>query len=353
MTNSKNKLSSIFKALDADVSAIEDTSAAVVQEEAEKWPLFRALAPRRPASPAALTPVDKQNWLSAEPTPQAHHQDITHSAPTLSDKLAAGLNKMASPGRSTARAQAPAKKLSAPPKATRAKPQAMQAAKKSTPEQTPKANIDPIAVKPKPEAASFSNTIMAPKTVAEVDSVPTPLPKLTIKLPPAPLTVVSIQPNHPVPDQQVAIGVEEKKAPPPVLATPTVDSLLSLFNLDVPSAEMPSGTPASNQNDLQPDDERDDASQRSPAQTLEKPSTPAADMVQTPVSDVPIESTPACMEPLTEVAAERQNTPPAPVATLQTPGSLKSLLNKFQVPANSLATPAVKTPAFLNRLNNK
>lgn len=357
MTNPRNKLSSIFKSLHADVSAIEDDTAAVVQEEAEKWPLFKALAPRKPASPSTLTPVDKQNWLSAAPMPQAQRQETTHSAPTLGDKLAAGLNKMANPNRSTSREQAPAKKFGPPPKATRAKPTATRAVKQSTIEMTSMGRISPAIVKPEQEPASFSSPLMTPQAVAKAPPAPalTPVPRLTLKRPPASFTAVSIKPHRPIPDQPAAVEVKAKKNAVPVLATQSVDSLLSLFNLDVPSAAVTDGANASNQNDIQPGENPVDTPVLPQALTSAKPSnsTTTTDPTLVLVSDAPIEPAPAYIEPQTGVPAKVQYSPSNPASVVQTPGSLKSLLNKFQAPTNPLAAPPVKTPAFLNRLNKK
>lgn len=372
MTNPHNKLSSIFKSLHTDKTEIVEDADESVPDEAQKWPLFKALAPKKPATPTALTPVEKHNWLSAEPTPPPQHAGAL--ATNFSDKLAAGLGKMTNSGKPAARKQAKPKKVEPQPKATRAKPPA----KKTAAVKIAQEASTPLSDLPPQQPASVLKTAMTPKAPGEPGPAPAieptsaPAPLSVAKRPSEPWGAASAKPGPSVPEQAALNPQIKKEIEPPASTTPSVNSLLSLFNLEVPTVAPAPHTPPSPQTGSAPE--------RSPvadtpmplaAQTDAEPPHLAAEVdavlpssepieplpvapvppQPVPPQPVPIDTMPVKTTPLTRTPpAAVMKGPSEPTTTLQPPGTLKSLLNKLQAPP---ASPSVKTPGFLNRLNKK
>lgn len=93
MPSQENKFAPIFKSLQTDRSASEAPNTATVSDIEQRWPLFNAVAPAKPETPPALTGEDRQNWHRPNKSGQQDAKPVL-AEPSLSDKLAHGLNKM-------------------------------------------------------------------------------------------------------------------------------------------------------------------------------------------------------------------------------------------------------------------
>ena len=86
-------LSTVFRSLGADDSAFMARTKASALEAEQRWPLFRAVAPKKPEDTPLLTEQDRANWNSQE-KPQGRERKKTLSVPGLSEKLAKSLEKI-------------------------------------------------------------------------------------------------------------------------------------------------------------------------------------------------------------------------------------------------------------------
>ena len=360
MPNPNNKLSSILKALHTGAPDILSNADELVSDEAQKWPLFKALAPRKPAVAKALTPVDKRNWLSTEPTPPP--QQAATPAAQFNGRLAAGLRKMANPNKPAARKQVKPKKVEPQPKATRAK----LPAKKTTSAkivQMPPPPLDGML----PEQAVLATKItMTPKAIREVSAAPAPVSP--VNNPSAQWSAAKPKPKPAASKQAAPKPKAEKELGPPASATPSVNSLLSLFNLEAPTVAPDPQAPPAPQEYSTP---ANSPATGTPADAPEPPTTEAGAELQNLSAESPevnlalpsnasvepgaIHMRPARVEPALVKPALIEHLPiePEPIPAAQPKGSLKSLLNKLQAPTDPPAAPAIKTLGFLNRLNKK
>jgi hypothetical protein len=92
MTAGQN-LSTVFRSLGADDSAFMARTKASALEAEQRWPLFRAVAPKKPEDTPLLTEQDRANWNTQE-KPAGRERKKTLSVPGLSEKLAKSLEKI-------------------------------------------------------------------------------------------------------------------------------------------------------------------------------------------------------------------------------------------------------------------
>ncbi|MDD2923749.1 MAG: hypothetical protein PHW99_01125 [Rhodoferax sp.] len=89
-----DKLSQLFKSLQPDQSQLEAVKVAAVQEAQQRWPMFKELAPVRPADTPELSDVEKSHWHAhADATAARPKPALT--VPGLNDRLAESLNNFA------------------------------------------------------------------------------------------------------------------------------------------------------------------------------------------------------------------------------------------------------------------
>ena len=86
-------LSTVFRSLGADDSAFMARTKASALEAEQRWPLFRAVAPKKPEDTPLLTEQDRANWNTQE-KPLGRERKRILSVPGLSEKLAKSLEKI-------------------------------------------------------------------------------------------------------------------------------------------------------------------------------------------------------------------------------------------------------------------
>ncbi len=92
MTSGQN-LSTLFRSLGSDDTAFMARTKASALEAEQRWPLFRAVAPKKPEDTPLLTEQDRANW-NAQEKPAGRERKKTLSVPGLSEKLAKSLEKI-------------------------------------------------------------------------------------------------------------------------------------------------------------------------------------------------------------------------------------------------------------------
>jgi len=162
MAKSGDDMSRLFRSLDADDTKFQASAKAAASEAEQRWPLFKAMAPMKPAHAPALSEQEKQHRNSAESTAGGARKPAL-SVPGLGGKLAASLDQMAAPkSRKPAAAKHPA-----PAEAPLAQRAALPGSAKSMPVAEPEAP-------PAKRRALFSKSPQD-KTDAEDDAVGTGL----------------------------------------------------------------------------------------------------------------------------------------------------------------------------------
>ena len=137
-------LSALFRSLRPDDKIFQATLTVAAHEAEQRWPLFRAIAPKKPALTPALSDEDKLRWSHQE-KPGTGERKPALSLPGLDDKLTLSLSKMSGlPRRS---ADAPAQAMPALPR----KPELALPRRASTPPMTESAGSpDMLLSKPMP-----------------------------------------------------------------------------------------------------------------------------------------------------------------------------------------------------------
>lgn len=249
MTIPKDKLAPIFRSLHPDESVITKVASTSAQEAAEKWPLFRVLAPKKPASTPVLSDADKQNWTSSNTEPILPSPPMATTS-SLSDKLASGLSKMAGKKKPTATKPTKDLKTAEQPSLARAKlvPElpSRQVPEKPTapafppaPEFTGRHETKPLTI----ERASPPSDVLKPVTPHEAISAPKtetiPTPNLIpdkpvkpkrIRKPTTPTKTQSEPVLRETPVQPLEITHETPESPLPATPSKTTGSLQSLLS---------------------------------------------------------------------------------------------------------------------------
>lgn len=98
MPKSGEDMSRLFRSLDADDAKFQASAKAATSEAEQRWPLFKAMAPIKPAHAPALSPQEKQHRNRPD-SAEGGARKPALSVPGLGDKLAASLDRMAVPPR--------------------------------------------------------------------------------------------------------------------------------------------------------------------------------------------------------------------------------------------------------------
>lgn len=95
--------SALFRSLRPDDANFQASANAAAREAELRWPLFKAVSPRKPEPTPALSAQDRLRWSNQE-RPDAEERKPALSLPGVSNKLAKSLSKMS--GRTAATAAA-------------------------------------------------------------------------------------------------------------------------------------------------------------------------------------------------------------------------------------------------------
>jgi hypothetical protein len=308
MIKPNDKLAPIFRSLHPDESAMAKSTNVVAQEAAEKWPLFKVLAPKKPLSTPALSDSEKQNWLSpsVEPLMPSTPAALTSN---LGDKLAVGLSRMAS-----------RKKL--PPR------QPTKEAK--TAEQAPIARNHPSLKSP---------SVLLSQKISEKHNAPVVAPALASEL---------------VDVHKANTSTSEKT----ITATSAFKPSPLAVNSDVLTPGSSQTSSVMHDKSIRPKRIRKQAGPtRVQSETVQhEPPVQSMEIVDKTLASTTVQSDPVFDAPLVQSIEIVDKTPEplTPIDPPKTSASLKSLLNKLQNPGNTTTeTNAAKTPAFLSRLYKK
>lgn len=115
MPKSGDDVSRLFKSLGTDDTQFRAANKAAVHEAEQRWPLFKAVLPKKPASAPALSDQERQFWSSQERPEGGNPRKPALSLPGLSDKLADSLSKMGPKRAAKAVAPAPQRHEAEPP----------------------------------------------------------------------------------------------------------------------------------------------------------------------------------------------------------------------------------------------
>ncbi len=110
MTKPFNESPPLFRSLGADNSKSQARSRTAASEAEERWPLFKAVAPAKPASLPAMGEDDKRQWERGAAAGISKPRPAL-SVPDVSGKMALGLNRMGTarvPARTQRAVEAPA-----------------------------------------------------------------------------------------------------------------------------------------------------------------------------------------------------------------------------------------------------
>ena len=126
MSKPADDLSALFRSLRPDDTSFQSAETVAVREAAQRWPLFQAVSPRKPATTPMLSAQERQRW-SHQDQVAAGERKPALSLPGLSDKISRSLGKMSgravdAPIRSPARRAEP----DTPPVASRSQRSAPQ-----------------------------------------------------------------------------------------------------------------------------------------------------------------------------------------------------------------------------------
>lgn len=203
-----DKLSQLFKSLQPDQSKLEAVKVAAVQEAQQRWPMFKELAPVRPADTPELSDAEKSHWRA--------HADMTAARPKpaltvpgLNDRLADSLANFAT--------RKPVPKEPVPPAQTAptasARPLFNTAASQAAPMRAPAAEREETTPQ-----APVARSVM-PSMPAEVPLGHTPVVE-TPDVPAVPAPAVRVPPWARTPEKPPTPVMEETLvAAPPVPPT--------------------------------------------------------------------------------------------------------------------------------------
>ncbi len=98
--------STLFRSLKPDEESVQVSASAAAREAEQRWPLFKAVSPRKQEPTPVLSPQERVLWGKQErPNGQARKPAL--SVPGVSNKLAASLNRMGGRAAQGAVASAP------------------------------------------------------------------------------------------------------------------------------------------------------------------------------------------------------------------------------------------------------
>lgn len=99
--------SALFRSLRPDNANFRASTTAAAREAEQRWPLFKAVSPKKPEPTPALSAQERQRWSNQE-RPDVGERKPALSLPGVSTKLAQGLSKMS--GRTATVADRPAER---------------------------------------------------------------------------------------------------------------------------------------------------------------------------------------------------------------------------------------------------
>lgn len=126
MSQPADKLSGLFRSLRPDDANFQASLNVAAHQAEERWPLLKAMSPKKPALTPVLSTEERQRWSNQE-QPGTRERKPALSLPGLGDKLAQSLSKMggrskiaaaplsAEPAETPPLWQASARRMEAPP----------------------------------------------------------------------------------------------------------------------------------------------------------------------------------------------------------------------------------------------
>lgn len=85
--------STLFRSLRPDDEDFQTNTGAAAREAEQRWPLFKAVAPRKQQPTPLLSPQERSLWSTTQ-KPSGHERKPALSVPATGNKLAQSLNKM-------------------------------------------------------------------------------------------------------------------------------------------------------------------------------------------------------------------------------------------------------------------
>lgn len=113
--------STLFRSLRPDNANFQASTSAAAREAEQRWPLFKAVSPKKSEPTPALSAQERQRWSSQE-KPDVSERKPALSLPGVSAKLAQGLSKMSGraaterPAMRAEREQSPSEAMRGAPK---------------------------------------------------------------------------------------------------------------------------------------------------------------------------------------------------------------------------------------------
>ena len=96
MPKSGDDVSRLFKSLGIDDTQFKVANKTAAHEAEQRWPLFKAVLPKKPVAAPALSQEERQFWSIQERSEAGNLRKPALSLPGLTDKLADSLSKMGS-----------------------------------------------------------------------------------------------------------------------------------------------------------------------------------------------------------------------------------------------------------------
>lgn len=93
MPHPRDDLPKLFRSLGPDDADFQANAKAAAREVEQRWPLFRAISPKKPVPTPALTEQERQRWTGQEQSRDDKGVPAL-TRPGLADKLASSLSKM-------------------------------------------------------------------------------------------------------------------------------------------------------------------------------------------------------------------------------------------------------------------
>lgn len=104
-----NKLSTLFRSLGPDEAPLQASKTAALQDAEQRWPLFKAVAPRSAAQTPPLSETDRQRWSNPARPNSSAAAKAPITLPSFSGKLAHGLAKISEQSTASAGRSAPSR----------------------------------------------------------------------------------------------------------------------------------------------------------------------------------------------------------------------------------------------------
>lgn len=170
MSQPPDKLSGLFRSLRPDDANFRASLNAAAHQAEERWPLLKAISPKKPALTPTLSAEERQHWSSQEQVGSRERKPAL-SLPGLGDKLTQSLNKMG--GRTKViPAASPAPEPAAPQPSPRAAARHMEPLPTEAPKERPgllfsRPKVVEPSVMPTPEGLGLFGKKTAEPAVSE------------------------------------------------------------------------------------------------------------------------------------------------------------------------------------------